>query len=187
MALYYHGTVQTFLPGIKKDGLKIEAAHAWKIHFSKYGEMTPNPDKGSGVYVTKSKDHAQAYAQTRADYFGRNPGECFEMFETADDKKKGYYLFLSKDKDAPVLHTVPILLTLDIDTSTIPLEADPEDSEYGLICHRTIPASSIVEISKLPKLYDDSAFDKNKRKAITDAGEKAMFGADADLMGMLLR
>lgn len=176
---YYHGTVQAFLADIKKRGLIPMASHSWKIRFDHEGEMIPNPDVGSGVYLTDKKEHAERYAQTRADYFQRNPGECFEMYGpmygVPDSKDSG--VFLSKNETAPVLHTVPLLLTLELDSSKFHLQEDPEDRDNGsYVCQLPIPASAISEITKLPAKYSTDTFDKKRRQKVIAHEMDAMFG-----------
>jgi hypothetical protein len=183
---YYHGTVQAFLGDIKKNGLRPMASHSWKIRFSHYGGLVKNPDIGFGVYLAKQRVHAEEYAQTRADYFQRNPGECFEMYETEEQKKEGDYLFLSKDRTAPVLHTMPVLITLDLDPEKYDLQEDPEDTSYSLISHKAIPVSAITKITKLPVKYDTSKFDKKHRKDVVAAATSAMLGGSEDLFSGLM-
>lgn len=183
---YYHGTVSAFLPEIKKNGLRPEAQHTWRIHFDHSGELI-SPSEGmpilTGVYVTPDRHHAEAYAQTRADYFQRKPGECFSFFEFPENIKQGDYLFISKDEDAPVLHTHPILLTVQLDSDT--LERDPNDTEFGLVHCTPVPLSAITHIEALQDKYDPRKYTKAYRKSVSDAAYTSIFGNDADLAKML--
>lgn len=181
---FYHGTVTAFLPEIEKGGLRITAKHAWKIHFEHFGELVaPNDGEPDipGVYVTKDKHHAIAYAQTRADYFQRDPGKCFAFFEFPANRENGDYLFLSKDADAPVKHTHPVLLTLSIDTTAVKLEKDPNDTDYGLVCRHTIPASAISKVEILSDDYDKRAMTKGVREKISVEAYKTVFGNNSAL------
>lgn len=185
----YHGTVQAFLADIKKKGLVPLATHSWKIHFDRDGLLKKNPDVGKGVYLAKERIHAEDYAQTRANYFLQNPGACFEMSGaltgSTNKKVKDSGVFLSKDKTAPVLHTIPVLLTIEIDTDKIKLEDDEEDTGYSYICHETIPVSAIHEITKLAPKYDKETYDKAKRKAVSTAILAEVFGGEDDFDTLL--
>lgn len=177
MSTFYHGTVATFVPQIKREGLRPDARHAWKVHFDHFDELIPpTPNTEPGVYVTTSKEHAIAYAQTRADYFQRKPGECFEFYQEIHDKADRF-LFLSKDLDAPVvLHTIPVLVTLNFDPVDYPLEHDYDDDEHAFICHTPLPPTVVSEVQKLEPKYNSSPFSKAvraKMKAASDAYLKA--------------
>jgi hypothetical protein len=173
---FYHGTVAAFLPQIQREGLRPEAKHAWKVHFEHYGELRP-PSDGMGdgrpgVFVTLDKSHAIAYAQTRADYFQRNPGECFPFFSEKPDE----YLFLSKDADAPILTTLPALLTLSIDTEKIKLSVDPDDTAHAMVTHAPIPKSAIIKVEKLEPKYDPKRYTSAVRRRIEDEAFTKAFG-----------
>jgi len=177
---FYHGTVAAFLPQIKKEGLKPEAKHAWKIRFDPDGDgahmVTPDP-VDPGVYLTKSKSHAEAYAQTRADYFERKPGECFMMYGSSVEQG---LLFLSKDPDAPVLHTTPVLLTVEFDDDDIPTEIDIEDFR-AVIVHKPLPPTTIKQADVLDRKYDSTKFTAAVRKKLV---VKATDIALHNLLGM---
>lgn len=183
---YYHGTVTAFLPEIEKQGLRPTAKHTWKIHFDRVGELQ-SPDDGmpivEGVYMTADRHHAEAYAQTRADYFQRKPGSCFAFFQFPENKKLGDYLYLSKDADAPVLHTHPVLLILSIDSSK--LEPDENDSNYGLVCREPLPPSVITDVVSLTDDYDTHQYTKAYRNRIRGAAYSSLFGDNASLAKMI--
>lgn len=149
---YYHGTVAAFLPAIKREGLKPDMKHAWKIHFDHYGDLRPPNDQkhDPAVFLSTTQKHATAYAQTRADYFQRKPGECFAMYGSTPAD----YLYLNKDDDAPVLHTVPALVVVQLDSTKFTLENDPEDWTSAVMSFKPIPPSAIIHIEHLSPKFN---------------------------------
>lgn len=168
---FYHGTVAAFLPDIKKHGLQPTDKHTWKVHFDHgSGELeAPNsgPGYGPAVYLTDARAHAIEYAQTRADYFQRKPGSCF-AFTSADPDA---ILFLSKDLDASVIHTMPILLTVTMaEVAARHLSIDENDLPASFYSLAGISTSAITKIERLPSTYaGTTVFDKKKREELVDA------------------
>ena len=178
MSTFYHGTVTAFLPEIKKYGLRPEQKHAWKIRFQHFGQLQA-PEDGAiqptpAVFVTRSRTHAIAYAETRADYFRRNPDSCFQFFEFPKNVKQGNYLFLSKDHNAPVIQTHPELLTLELDSTSYNLQEDPNDPEMGLETIMSIPPSAITRFEQLKDAYLTQEFDQTERQRVRDGAIEAI-------------
>jgi hypothetical protein len=179
----YHGTVEEYVPDIRKFGLKEVQAHTWKIHFDNdlFGKRLDPEETTEGVYLTSDRDHAEQYAQTKANYLHQKPGAEFMMYGSK-------FVLLKKDDNAPVLQTKPVLVTV-----TIPKGVKgtwDRDSEDGLAIRYfgVIEPEYITSIETLGVKYDPKPFDsrqaaeQKKKLMIAQLGEFAeLFSKERDL------
>lgn len=135
----YHGTVDAFVPSIRKEGLRPVAKNAWRVAWD--GAELRDSEPVDSVYVTKSKRHAVEYAETRVRYYATQPGGTFSMFDAP-------HFFITKDQDAPVLQVKPVLIVIELDPHDTHLFEDFRD-QGALTYTCPIPPSSIVEIVNL--------------------------------------
>lgn len=151
----FHGTVDAFLPSIKKQGLRPNAKHAWRMSWND-GEELRDEEKVDAVYLTPVERRAIEYAETRVRYFAAQPGETFFMF----DYHSVPYI---KDVGAEVLQVSPVLLVIEIEENDRRLEPDPRDPYTGYRFVGHVPMSAIVEIRPLsPKLPEKSVAEKRR-------------------------
>jgi hypothetical protein len=137
--IVYHGTVKAYLSDILRDGLKPKPENAWRIRVSDEvpligGEELRDIEPVEYVYVDKDFQISREFAENKADYLRAKPGY----------KLKDFYG--TKDKNAPMLRTSPIVLVLDLPDSYT-LKVDPcSYTEGGLRYKGNIPPSLIKKV-----------------------------------------
>jgi hypothetical protein len=137
--LLYHGTASTYLPSIQKNGLKPSKTRIFQVETS-YGDRVPPTHPG--VYLSTSRETAEAFAILRASYLNALPGQKvnFPLYQ-------GFYR--SEDAPAPLGNAKPILLEIQIDDFST-LHVDEDAASMEAYWHPgSIPASAIVKVDKL--------------------------------------
>ena len=134
----YHGTVKSYLASILKEGLQPQK-HVWEALWGTGEEIRDS--EFPGVYLTPVKWVAESFAQTRTLYLATTPGEKFKLFR----KEK-----FTKLKTAPVEHTEPVVLEVDLPLSSM-IKKDPNCNFagecVGIIYPKAIPPSCITVLS----------------------------------------
>ena len=130
--VYYHGTTKAWLPSILKDGLKPVAANAWMVKSTLTGIDLRKSEKIGWVYITSKKERAEQFAHAKVEYLRQKPGQESTLF------------YEVKDEGAPVIHTSPVVLKVDLPEG-YSLTRDDRDSEApSFKYHGSIPASCIT-------------------------------------------
>jgi hypothetical protein len=130
----FHGTVAHYLPAIKKMGLLPTPQNAWKALAWDNAPM----HEENAVYLTTSYNHAASYAESKAAYLAAEPGSKFPVFGDMEGQ-------MTKLQDAPVIHTKPVVIVLEIEEDDRRLEHDSED-DLALVYRGALPPSSIRDI-----------------------------------------
>lgn len=138
--IMYHGTASTYLPSIQKFGLVPSRARTFKVETS-WGDTVPPTHRG--IYLSYSRETAEAFAILRASYLNALPGERIEF--------PLYNGFLkSADAPYPIGGAKPILLGVQIDDAST-LHQDEATPEYleAFWYPGSIPASAIIKVDTL--------------------------------------
>lgn len=107
MFTVYHGTASTYLPAIRKTGLRVIPVNRWNADIIAFHPFNPSivEAKDNFVYFTRDKELAQAYANLRARYLRAVNGERFKVsFLSEMIKRDDIY-----DRNAS-----PVLLTINL-------------------------------------------------------------------------
>ena len=139
---YYHGTAKCYLPSILKEGL-IPNKNIWKATWSNNTKSIAKDEK-KGIYVTKDNWRAFNFAKTRVAYLAAKPGGPFVFGDCKDMDP------FHKDVDAPVIHTLPIVLAVELPEGA-KLTEDPHAYDWlqntvGWIYKGSIPPSCITVV-----------------------------------------
>lgn len=167
----FHGTVAYYLPAVKKMGLMPSAKNAWKAQAWNGGDL----HEAHAVYLTTSETHAKSYAESKVAYLAAEPGSTFPLYGDLS-------LEMVKHTDAPVIHTSPVLVVVEIEEGDPRLTQDPDDSSASFMYRGAIPPSSIHDIQDwpMPTSVDD---DPIRKELVTETlemmqGFAALFGSD---------
>lgn len=138
--IVYHGTVDAYLPSIKKGGLKVVPSTRLNGYRENFFGRQYIPLE-YGIYVSARKDQADNFALFRAAWLSIPPGMGIETSISPTP--------LIRD-GGPVLHAKPITLTLDLpETLVRKLHHDDrsDDAMEAYWIPATIPPSCIKAIT----------------------------------------
>lgn len=142
--IVYHGTVEKYLPGIKKDGLKVIPKNRFHaVAVLPFGDAQM-PEE-NGVYVTQHKGQAENIARFRAVWLSMPIGKGVDSSLSIQPLFK---------MSGEVATSKPVLLTLDLTPelqSTMQRDHESEKASLSFWLP-AIPASAIVKAEVL----DDS-------------------------------
>jgi hypothetical protein len=149
--IYYHGTVEAYLPSIEKEGLKTIPAHRYHARGFHMGfglEDGLMPIR-SGVYVVDSKRWAKKFAQYKAAWLASPPG-----LVVTGDKPDSQTFHLYKVVASQLIQTTPVVLTLDLSDSIVRnLNPDNDgDSDHMFWYPGVIPPTAIQSVDHVPAL-----------------------------------
>ncbi len=130
--IYYHGTTKAWLPSILKEGLKPVAANAWMVKSTLTGIDLRKDEPLGWVYLTTKASWAKMMAKAKVDYLAEKPGEESKFF------------YQTKELDAPVIHTSPVVLKVDLPEGYSLTRDDRNSEAPSFKYHGSIPASCIT-------------------------------------------
>lgn len=138
----YHGTVDTYLASILKEGLRPAEENAWQVSMHSRDEDVDDTDNirlyetVDSVYLTEIKRHAVEFALTKTKYLAAKPGTDTAMFDVP-------HLLLRKSHGAPVIQGKPIVLEVMVEHDSPFCQTDPRD-DYASRLTGSIPPEDII-------------------------------------------
>lgn len=149
--IFYHGTVDTFVPAILKDGLTPTPDNRWKITLVTItGRLDPDDsDREPAVYCTPLQAEAKRYAINKSRYYQTKSHKNFKW-----DALPGWGSVTGiKGSDPKYLPDCkPVVLKLTLPAGLASRFEEDYKADDAYLCTCTIPAK-YIEVLNVPDLH----------------------------------
>lgn len=143
---FYHGTVDTFVPAILKNGLKPQPNKEWKVEiYTVMGIFAPNDnDRKPAIYCSPNKVQARRYAINKASYYHVKPNSAFPWKSPG----KGWGKVTAKKGNDPLYlpDCKPVILKIAVPSAIVEQFELDDKADDAYLCACTIPARYITVI-----------------------------------------
>lgn len=144
---YYHGTVDTFVPDILRNGLQPQPDKMWQVTiYSIVGRFQPDDTfREPAIYCTPVKAEAKRYATNKAHYYQTEANNRFKWVPPGPDWGP---TVAEKGNDSKYLpNCKPVILKITLPTKLASLFEQDEKADDAYLCTCTIPAKYIEVLS----------------------------------------